>query len=111
MNLTFLNVVHDYNKKLSYSVNLFSLTLVWTEDYEKAWYLIYDEIPEAVNYFWVNRFGTYLYKFERKGKEWEMVEKGEALTKEGLKRIRTGKAFDHHPQLLEEHEIISWILT
>ena len=55
---TFLDVIRKYNKSLSYKENLFSKVLVWSADYEKCWYLIYDEVPDAAAYFWANRFGN-----------------------------------------------------
>ena len=102
---TFLNVIYDYNKKLGSSVNLHSKVLVWSEDYEKSWYLIYDYIPEAAQYFWVNRFGTYLYKFERIRDHWKVVEKGKSLTNKDLKRITIGPAFTEVPPVLEYHPV------
>ena len=105
---TFLDVISDYNKKLGHSINLFSKVLVWTVDYEKGFYLIYDEIPEAANWFWVNRFGTYLYKFEKEGKEWKVVEKASSLNEKGLRRIRTGPSFDRAPILLNPPKVASW---
>ena len=104
----FLDIIKDYNKKLSFSEMLSSKVLVWTEDYEREWYLIYSEIPDAAKWFWVNRFRTYCYKFERNKGKWEMVEKGKAMTEEEQKQIRTGPAFDHAPILLDPPKVASW---
>ena len=53
-------------------------------------------------YFWANRFGTYVYIFERmRDGEWKLVDKGKALTREGMKRITIGPAFKEVPPVLE----------
>ena len=101
---TFLDVIRKYNKSLSYKENLFSKVLVWSADYEKCWYLIHDEVPDAAAYFWANRFGTYLYKFERFGKKWKMVEKGKFLTIEDISRITNGPAFKEVPPVFDYHK-------
>ena len=103
---TFLDIIKDYNEKLSWSGQLASKVLVWSEDYEKSWYLIYDEVPDAAKYFWANRFGTYVYVFERmRDGQWKVVEKGKALTYEGMARITVGPAFKEVPRVLDYHPV------
>ena len=110
MNQTFLDVISNYNRKLGLSVNLFTKVLAWTEDYESAWYFIYDEIPKEVDCFWANRFGTYLYKFQNMHHSgWKMIEKGPSLTSEALRRIKIGPAFDHIEPILSTAKVLSWI--
>ena len=106
--ITFLDAIKNHNKKLGYSESLYSKVLVWSEDYESAWYLIHDQIPEGAKYFWANRWETYLSKFEKCKGKWKRVERCEALTLKEIKRIKTGPAFDHVPRVFEEHEVISW---
>ena len=105
---TFREVIIAHNKKLGYSESLYSKILVWSEDYEKAWYFLHDEIPPAAKYFWANRWGTYLSKFEKVKGKWKRVERCEALDLKGIKRIKTGPAFPEVPSVLEEHEVMSW---
>ena len=108
MEQIFLDVIENYNKKLGQSVGLHTKVLGWSVDYEKAWYLIYDEIPSEVQYFWINRLGTYLYKFEKVGHKWKMVEKANSISERDWKRINIGPAFAEVPQILHSHEITEW---
>ena len=105
---TFLDVIKDHNKKLALSEKICTKVLVWTEDYEKAFFCIYDNIPNEADYFWLNRLGTYLYKFERSSTKWEMIEKSDSIEHLTWKKIPTGPAFDHVQPILKPHEYVSW---
>ena len=113
MNKTFLEVIENYSKNLGFAETTDSIVLVWSVDFEKEWFWIYNEIPEGAKYFWVNRTGKYgkLFKFELIGKKWKVVEKSKALTFEGIKRISRGPAFKEVPPVLNPPHYVQWFTT
>ena len=104
MKETFSSVLRELLPITALTESLYSFVFAWSEDYECQRYIIYSEIPQEAKYFWANRFGKYLYKFERTKDGWKLVEKSSALTFEGLKRIRRGPAFKEVPPVLESWE-------
>ena len=110
MSKTFYDEIKAYSKNVALAESLYSKVLVWSEDFEKEWFCIYDEIPPGAKYFWVNRFGKYgkLFRFELIGNKWKVVEKSEALTLKGIKRISRGPAFKEVPPVLHPEDYVSW---
>ena len=110
MSKTFLEVVKSYSKNLALAETTDSKVLVWSEDYEKEWFWIYNEIPEGARYFWINRIGKYgnLFKFQLIKGKWKVVEKGKPLTFEAIKRISCGPAFEGVPPVLNPPDYVRW---
>ena len=112
MSQTFYDVIVELGPNTALSVNLYSKILVWTEDYEKEWYFLYDQIPKEAQYFWANRFGVKsgkLFKYERYKNGWLLMEKAKALTRESMKRITCGPAFKGVPPILKPPNYVKWI--
>ena len=110
MNKIFYEVIKDYSKNVAYAESLYSKVLVWSEDYEKEFFFLYDEIPKGAKYFWAFRFGKYgkLFKFELIKNKWKVVEKASALSPEAIQRIRRGPAFQGVPPVLHPEDYVSW---
>ena len=108
MEQIFFDVIKDQLPRRAYSVNLFSKVFAWSEDYECEPYFVYDTIPKAAVYFWVNVFEQKCYKFEKIKGAWKLVEEGPPLTIEGLKRIRRGPAFKGVPPVLDNSLVLDW---
>ena len=111
MSKTFHEAILSYSRKVGLAESLNSLVLVWSEDYEKEWFWIYEDIPQGARYFWANRTGKYgkLFKFELIKGKWKVVEKSKALTHEGIKRISRGPAFKGVPPVLNPPDYTKWI--
>ena len=110
MNKTFYDVIKKYSKNLAFAETTESKVLVWSVDFEKEWFGLYDKIPQGANYFWVNRTGKYgkLFKFELIKNKWKVVEKAPQLTYESIKRISCGPAFQGVPPVLHPEDYVSW---
>ena len=113
MNKTFYEVILKYSRKVALAESLNAIVLAWSEDYEKEWFWIHNEIPQGARYFWANRTGKYgkLFKFELIGKKWKVVEKASALSPEAIQRIRRGPAFQGVPPVLHPPHYVSWFTT
>ena len=111
MNLTFHEAILNYSRKVGLAESLNSIVLVWSEDYEKEWFWIYEDIPQGAKYFWANRIGKYgkLFKFEKIKGKWKVVEKGKPLTHKSMERINCGPAFQGVPSVLNPPDYTKWI--
>ena len=112
MNERFYDIVIKLKQSTAQYINLYSKILVWTEDYEKEWFFLYDEIPEEAKYFWANRFGIKtgkLFRYEKTKDGWTLLETGKPLSREAISRIKCGPAFKEVPSVLEPKEYVKWI--
>ena len=112
MKQTFYDVITELGPNTALSVNLYCKMLVWSVDFEKQWFFLYDEIPKDAHYFWANRFGKKgkLFRYERVGANWILAETGKPLSREAISRIKCGPAFKEVPPVLNPPAYVSWIM-